>query len=301
MQKVFKVIFGILVGLIVIVAGLAFLARSRSQAALGKTYAVKVRPVTIPADAAAIAHGKHIAETRGCNDCHGRDYAGAKVIEDGAMGRLYGSNLTTGKGSKVAGFTDEDWVRAIRHGIGKDGRGLFIMPSMEYSQFSDEDLAAVIAFLKSVPAVDREPVATKYGPISQVLLALTPEKMIAAAALDHANLAPPAAIAKAPTVEYGRYVAASCMGCHGANFSGGKIEMGPPDWPLAANLTRHADGRMGQWTEQDFINVIRTAKRPDGTTLNPVMPAAFGGMDDVELKALWAFFKSLPPTAQGTR
>jgi cytochrome c553 len=301
MQKVFKVILVIFVGLIAIVAGLGFLARSRSQAALGKTYAVKVRPVTIPADAATIARGRHLAETRGCNDCHGRDYAGAKVIEDGAMGRLYGSNLTAGKGSKTTGFTDEDWVRAIRHGVGKDGRGLFIMPSVEYSHFSDEDLAAVIAFLKTVPAVDREPVAPAYGPISQILLTLSPEKMIAAAALDHANVAPPASIAKAPTVEYGRYVAASCMGCHGANFSGGKIEMGPPDWPMAANLTRHPDGRMGKWTEQDFISVIRTAKRPDGTGLNPVMPAAFGGMDDVELKALWAFFQSLPPVARGTR
>lgn len=301
MQKAFKIILGILVGLFVIIAGLGFLARTRSQAALGKTYAVKVRPVAIPADAATVARGRHIAETRGCNDCHGRDYAGAKVIEDGAMGRLYGSNLTPGKGSKVAGFTDEDWVRAIRHGVGKDGRGLFIMPSMEYSHFSDEDLAAVIAFLKTVPAVDREPVAPAYGPISQILLTLSPEKMIAAAALDHANLAPPVAIAKAPTAEYGRYVAASCMGCHGANFSGGKIEMGPPDWPLAANLTKHADGRLAKWTEQDFITVIRTAKRPDGTVLNPVMPAAFGGMDDVELRALWAFFQSLPPVAQGTR
>jgi mono/diheme cytochrome c family protein len=301
MQKAFKIILGILVGLFVIIAGLGFLARTRSQAALGKTYAVKVRPVAVPADAATVARGKHIAETRGCNDCHGRDYAGAKVIEDGAMGRLYGSNLTTGKGSKIIGYTDEDWVRAIRHGVGKDGRGLFIMPSVEYSHFSDEDLAAVIAFLKTVPAVDREPVAPAYGPISQILLTLSPEKMIAAATLDHPNVAPPASIAKAPTVEYGRYVAASCMGCHGANFSGGKIEMGPPDWPLAANLTKHADGRLGKWTEQDFINVMRTAKRPDGTALNPVMPAAFGGMDDIELKALWAFFQSLPPVAQGTR
>jgi len=301
MKKAFKVILGTLAGLIVILVGLGFFARGRSQAALGKTYAVTVRPLAIPADAATIGRGKHIAETRGCNDCHGHDYAGAKVIEDGAMGRLYGSNLTTGKGSKVAGFTDEDWVRAIRHGVGKDGRGLFIMPAVEYSHFSDEDLAAVIAFLKSVPPVDRDPVAPAYGPMTQILLTLAPEKMIAAAAIDHAHVAPPVSIAKAPTAEYGRYVATSCMGCHGANFSGGKIEMGPPDWPLAANLTPHADGHLGKWTEQEFISVVRTAKRPDGTTLNPVMPAAFGGMDDIELKALWAFFRSLPPVAQGTR
>ena len=70
---------------------------------------------------------------------------------------------------------------------------------------------------------------------------------------------------------------------------------------MAANLTPHPDGRLSKWSEQDFITAIRTAKRPDGSELNPVMPRGFGGMDDIELKALWAFFKSLPPAVQGTR
>lgn len=301
MQKVFKIILGVLAGLFVIVAGLGFFARTRSQAAIDRKYTVTVRPVAIPASAAAIAHGRHISQTRGCIDCHGADLAGGKVIEDGAMGRLYGSNLTPGKGSSVVGFTDEDWVRAIRHGVGKDGRGLFVMPSLEYAHFSDEDLGALVAYLKTLPPVDRERVATAYGPVSQILLTLSPEKMIAAGAIDHANLAPPVAVVKAPSAEYGRYLAAGCTGCHGSNFSGGKIEIGPPDWPLAANLTQHPDGRLTKWSEQDFMTAIRTAKRPDGTELNPVMPRGFGGMDDVELKALWAFFKTLPPAAQGVR
>lgn len=300
MQKAFKIILGTLFGLVVLIAGLGFLARYRSQVALKKTYPVAVRPVVIPTSAAALRQGRHIAETRGCNHCHGEDYAGGKVVEDGAMGRLYGSNLTKGKGSSTSAFTDEDWVRAIRHGVGKDGHGLFVMPAVEYSHFSDEDLGAVIAYMKSVPPVDRERVATAYGPISQILLALSPEKLIAAAVIDHANLAP-ASITKAATAEYGRYVAASCMGCHGPNFSGGKIAIGPPDWPMAANLTPHPEGHLAKWTEQDFITAMRTAKRPDGTTLNPVMPIAFGGMDDIELKALWVFFKTLPPAVQGVR
>ena len=301
MQKAFKIILGILVGLFVIIAGLGFLARTRSQAAINKTYAVTVRPVAIPTSATAIAHGRHIANTRGCIDCHGQDFGGAKVIEDGAMGRLYGSNLTKGKGSSISAFTDEDWVRAIRHGVGKEGRGLFIMPSLEYSHFSDEDLGALIAYMKTVPSVDRERVATAYGPVSQILLTLSPAKMIHAGQIDHANLAPPLAVAKAPNAEYGKYLAAGCMGCHGPNFSGGKIEVGPTDWPLAANLTQHPESRLTKWTEQDFMTAIRTAKRPDGSELNPVMPRGFAGLDDVELKALWAFFKTLPPAALGAR
>lgn len=301
MRRALKIILGIVVSLVVIAAGLGLWLRAKSQGALKKTYAVAVRPVTVPTDVAAVARGRHLAQTRGCIDCHGADLAGARVIEDGAMGRLYGSNLTPGKGSSVGGFTDEDWVRAIRHGVGKDGRGLFVMPSLEYAHFTDEDLGALVAFLRTLPPVDRERGATAYGPVSTVLLALSPEKMIAAEALVRAPVTAPAAIVKEPTADYGRYLAASCMGCHGPNFSGGKIEIGPPDWPLAANLTPHPDGRLSKWSEQDFITAVRTAKRPDGTELSPVMPRGFAGMDDVELKALWAFFQTLPPAAQGVR
>jgi cytochrome c553 len=189
--------------------------------------------------------------------------------------------------------------RAIRHGVGPDDRGLFVMPSEEYSHFSDEDLGALIAFLKTVPAVDRERVATELGPISRVLLA-TGKMKLAAETIDHAHLQPKT-ILVAATADYGRYVAHGCTGCHGANFSGGKIDIGPPSWPQAANLTPHASGNLAKWSEADFITAMRTAKRPDGTELDPVMPRAFGHMNDVELKALYAFFKSLPAVEKGAR
>lgn len=301
MRKLLGILGYIVLALAVVIAGLALLVRYRSQVALRKTYTVQVRPVSIPTDSAALEHGKHLAQTRGCIDCHGRDFAGAKVIEDGAMGRLYAPNITRGQGGRMTAFKDEDWVRAIRHGVGPDGLGLFVMPSVEYSHLSDEDLGSLIAYLKGVPAVDRERVPTQYGPVTRVLLTVSTNKMIAAAAIDHAHIAPPAAVVKGPTAEYGRYLAAACMGCHGPNFSGGKIDIGPPDWPKAANLTPHADGHLLKWSEQDFIAAIRTARRPDGSELNPVMPRGFGGMDDVELRALWAFFKTLPAVAHGVR
>jgi mono/diheme cytochrome c family protein len=299
MSRVLKISAYIAGGLAVVVAVGATGAVLGSNARLKKQHTVTPRAVAIPSDAAAIAHGKHLAETRGCNDCHGKDYAGNRVIEDGAMGRLHGPNLTRGKGGRVAGFKDEDWVRAIRHGVGPDGLGLFVMPSEEYAHFSDEDLGALIAYLKTIPSVDRERVPTELGPVSRVLLA-TGKMKLAAEVIDHPSVKPKS-IAPAVSVDYGRYVAASCMGCHGPNFSGGKIEVGPPSWPQAANLTPHADARLTKWSESDFLQVMRTAKRPDGTDLDPVMPRAFGQMNDVELKALWAFFKSLPATPLGAR
>lgn len=299
MPRILTVLGYTAVGLATVVAGAATFVYISSNAKLKQSFSVTPRPVAILTDATALARGKHLAETRGCNECHGKDYAGDKVIEDGAMGKVYGPNLTRGKGSRTAAFKDEDWVRAIRHGVGPDGRGLFIMPSEEYQHFSDPDLGALIGFLKSVPPVDRERVAIELGPVSRVLLTANKIKL-PAATIDHANVRP-AAVPTGVTVEYGRYVAAGCIGCHGPNFSGGKIEVGPPSWPEAANLTPHESGRLAKWSEADFLNVIRTGKRPDGTEVNPVMPRAFGRMDDTELKAMYAYFRTLPPLEKGTR
>jgi mono/diheme cytochrome c family protein len=215
------------------------------------------------------------------------------------MGTLHAPNLTKGKGGRIAGFKDEDWIRAIRHGVGPDQRGLFMMPSKEYVHLSDEDLGALIAYLKTVPAIDRDRMPLALGPVSRVLLA-TGKMKLAAEVIEHASVKP-ASVQPGITADYGRYVAATCVGCHGPNFSGGKIAVGPPNWPEAGNLTSHPGARVAKWTEGDFISVMRTARRPDGTELNPVMPRAFANMDDVELKALWSYFKTLPPVATGTR
>ncbi len=272
-----------------------------SNAVLRRTHAVTARPVAVPAatEAAALARGRHLAKTRGCADCHGADFGGAMVIDNGAMGQVAGPNLTRGRGGLPADYKDEDYVRAIRHGVARDGRGFFLMPSYEYSGFTDEDMGALVAFLKSVPPVDRPSQGVALGPIGRMLVA-TGKIKLAADQIDHANVKP-GTVRPAATVDYGRYVAASCTGCHGGNLSGGKIDIGPPDWPLAANLTPHPDGRLPKWSEADFFQALRTGRRPDGSEINPVMPRAFGGMDDTELRALWLYLRTLSPRPLGAR
>src|SRR4051812_22024425 len=297
MSRFLKILGRIIAVLLVVVVGAAAAVYFASNSKLKKTFSVTAKPVVLPTDAAALAQGKHMAETRGCNECHGADYGGNKVIDDPAMGRLFGPNLTKGKGSVTASFRDEDWIRAIRHGVAPDGRGLILMPSEEYSHFSDEDLGSVIAYLKTVPAVDRDSVPLAPGPVARALLVAGKLKL-AAEQIDHANLNPKF-VTPGPTVEYGKYLSVGCAGCHGPNFSGGKIDIGPPDWPHAANLT--PSGRLAKWTEADFLKTLRTSKRPDETEVNPVMPRSFGNMTDVELKALWAYFKTLPAVETGAR
>lgn len=290
-------------GLAVVVALLAAVAATVffvSNAKLKKRYVVDAKPAPIPAaNAAVLARGRHLADTRGCTDCHGADLGGAKVFENPAMGAVHAPNITRGAGGLPANWTDLDFVRAIRHGVAPDGRGLFLMPSMDYVVFSDADMGALLAYIKSVPAVDRVRGPVSLGPVARALTAVGKIKL-AAEVIDHANVIP-AVIDAGVTVDYGRYVAASCIGCHGPNFSGGKIDAGPPDWPPAANLTPHHDGRVAKWTEDDFLRAIRSGKRPDGTEINAAMPRAFARMDDIELKALWTFLKTIPAAATGAR
>lgn len=291
-------------GIAVLVAVIAVAAATVyfvSNAKLKKTYAVNAKPAPLPpaGDAAAIARGRHLSVTRGCSDCHGADLGGAKVFENPAMGAVHAPNLTRGAGGLPADWTDVDFVRAIRHGVARDGRGLFLMPSMDYAEFSDADMGALIAYVKSVPPVDRPRGPVALGPVARALTAAGKIKL-AAEVIDHANVKP-AVVAAGVTPDYGRYVAASCIGCHGPNFSGGRIDAGPPDWPAAANLTPHAEARLAKWSEEDFLRAIRSGKRPDGTEISPVMPRAFAQMDEIELKAVWTFLKTLPAVATGAR
>ena len=108
---------------------------------LDETYQVAVPTIEIPADPDAIFEGRRLATTRGCVDCHGPDLGGNIVVDDPMVGLISGSNLTSG--GVAARYDDAAWQRAIRHGIGFDGRPLFLMPSHEYYPMSDADLGAL--------------------------------------------------------------------------------------------------------------------------------------------------------------
>ena len=299
-KKILKIVISLLLAVVVVTVLAAGAVYWQSSDRLAQKYTVVVKPAPVhPVDAAALARGRHLAETRGCVECHGADYGGAKVVDDPAMGRLHGPNLTRGHGGLPADFTDADWERAIRHGVARDGRGLFLMPSTDYARFTTQDMSDLIAHLKSVPPVNRDRVPLSVGPVARALL-VAGKIRLAADEIDHKTLAP-SDVVPGVTVAYGHYLAASCTGCHGATLAGGRIDIGPPDWPPASNLTPHASGRLAKWSEADFMKALRTARRPDGSELNPVMPRVYANLSDVETKALWAYLQTLPALATGSR
>src|SRR5262245_51931576 len=110
-----------------------------SESRLNKHYEVRPAPLAIATDAAALERGRHIAAIRGCTDCHGSGLGGTVFLDDPMIGRFAASNLTRGNGGVGASYGDVDWLRAIRHGVRKDGKPLMVMPSGEFFGLSDPD------------------------------------------------------------------------------------------------------------------------------------------------------------------
>jgi mono/diheme cytochrome c family protein len=287
----------LLMCLVIAVSSIYLVSGSR----LGYAYQVEPAPVVIPVSEEAVATGRHIAITRGCVDCHGENLSGRVVMDDASFGRIVSANLTGGRGSRVNAFTEADWVRAIRHGIGPDNRGLVFMPSNEYFVLSDEDLGALIAYMKSVRPVHGESAVTRIGPVGRIRYLTGEVPLVAAELIDH-DATPPPAPPYGPTPEYGGYLAVSCSGCHGADYTGGDIPGVPSDWPPAANLTPDPSG-LGGWRQEDFARVLRTGQRPDGRQIDPAhMPWTFSRhFRDDEISALWRYFQSLEPRPMSDR
>jgi mono/diheme cytochrome c family protein len=268
---------------------------------LNRRYAVTPPALAVPADPAALARGQHIVQAVAkCGDCHGENLGG-RVFLDVPPFRLVAPNLTRGRGGVATEMGDADWVRAVRHGVGRDGRALVVMPARELIELEEADLAAIIAYVKSLPPADSDLPKTEFRLLGRVLLLAGALPAPDASVIDHA--APfPAPITRGVTVEYGRYLATvgGCVGCHGPGLSGGRVPGVPPDFPPAANIT--PSGPIGQWSEADFFRLLREGKRPNGAEINPFMPwQASGKMTDDEIRAVWQFLKSVPARPTGTR
>ena len=142
-----------LVGVAALVVGavVAVLAR-HGRAQDERRVEVAVAPCRCSADAASVERGGYLFRSRGCGDCHGSDGAGPS---SSTTARACSSARPTSRRRRAAssaGYTPVDWVRTIRHGVKPDGRPVMIMPSEEYNRFIDADLAAVVAYIRQLPA-----------------------------------------------------------------------------------------------------------------------------------------------------
>jgi mono/diheme cytochrome c family protein len=297
MNKLVKIVGGSLAVLAVgagIAAGAAVFLSERK---MNRIVDVAVAPVALAST--DLQRGEYLFVTRACTECHGKDGGGHVMVDDPKGGLLIRAPNITRGGSAVASYSDTDWLRLLRHGVKPSGRPAFFMPSEDYAQMADEDVAAMVSYIRSLPAT---PDKTADFRLPLVMKALYAFGVIqdSAEKIDHSRRAP----RRVPEDlrEKGAYVANVCSGCHGQGLAGGKIPGAPPAWPAAANLTSAPDAEMARYSSVEaFREMMRTGKRADGTPI-AVMPFEnFKAMDDTELDALFAFLKTLPPKASGSR
>ena len=261
-----------------------------TQARINKQYAVTPQFLPITADTAQLAYGARLTITKACQECHGENLGGRVFLDDPALGRVIARNLTEGKGGLPPDYEVADWVRALQHGVGRDGKPLLIMPSHEFTLLTGRDMAAIIAYARQVPPVDNELPDHQLKPLTYVLTALDKIPLLPAEMIDHERKLE-AEIKEDVTVEFGKYLSSACQGCHRADMKGG--EPIAPGFPVVANLT--SSGNVGKWTEEQFIHTLRTGKTPEGKELDPKdMPWPItAAYTDTELKALYLYLKSI--------
>jgi cytochrome c553 len=278
-------LFGVIVLFVVVFYVIAYF---NTQSRINKAYQVNVQHLAIPTDSASYTKGKHIAENRGCMGCHGANFASGRVFpaEGTPIGNIYAQNITSGKGGIQ--YTDDDWVRVIRHGLNKENKPLWFMPSNDICVISNEELAQLICFMKAQPPVDKEIPQKDIKPLGRVLTFLHKFPLLPAEVINHEAVYKDQ-ITPSITPAYGAYLSTVCQGCHGAHFEGAPAHS--KDEPNIPNLT--LNGPIAGWRENDFIKALRSGTKPDGQKLSVAMPWQIFTYTDDELKAIYAYLHQL--------
>lgn len=290
LKKVLKGFLIFFVAVIVLAGGYYTKAYFSTERRLNKVYEVTPQTFTIVPDSAMLAEGKRLSMVKGCQDCHSANLSGKILIDDPVMGRLVTTNLTRGEGGLPNDYGLTDWVLALKHGIRKDGKPLILMPSHEFTLLSEQDMKALIAYVAQVPAVDNVLPETNLGPVARILSDLGKFPLVPAEMIDHKRTLVKTVKAEV-SIEYGKYLSTSCQGCHKETMKGG--EAIAPGFPIVADIS--STGNPGKWTEEQFIETLRTGKTPEGKILKPEeMPWPMAKeLTDVELKALHKYLKSI--------
>jgi mono/diheme cytochrome c family protein len=294
MKKILKWL-GILVGaLLALVIVLVIVGTVRANGVLTKEWTYSADSIAIPTDSESIARGEYLVEHfMLCADCHGADLGGQDLFGDEGPGTLWAPNLTSGSGGIGGSYADADWLRSLRHGIRPNGENLIIMPAEFYTKVDAGEIGAVIAYLKTLPPVDRQIPARSLDLMPKAMLGLgvfPASELIPAYKINH-DAAPLVAPAPGVTVEYGEYRAEVCKACHGPDL-GGMVDGQTGD--ITPNLT--PGGELSGWTEANFLSTLRTGVTPSGHELDPMaMPwERVGGADAADLEAIWLYLQSVP-------
>lgn len=292
--------------LLVLITGISVTAAFRQNV----EYEAPYPEIKTTTDSAVIARGKHLAYSSAhCVDCHSTANAdsliklGLDVPLSGGfdfdigIGHIYSKNITPDTATGIGKYTDEELARALRYGVHPNGTVVFDF--MQFHNMSDEDLIAVLSFIRS-----QKPVNNKVPENSLDVMG----KLIKAFLVKPAGPTEdvPTKVVIDTSANYGRYLAnsvAECNGCHtkrdmsgafiGEPFGGGNefAEHGNP-LLVSPNLTPDSSSRIFAWSQEDFIKRFRMGKI---IPYSPMPWQSFGRMTDDELKAIYKYLQTLKP------
>jgi len=224
-----------------------------------------------------LADAERLGRVLGCFSCHGARLRGNKMFDEPNVGTIWAPDLTL----VAAHASDEQLARAIRQGIGTDGRSLFIMPSEIFQHLSDQEVAALIAMVRAQPRGGSETPGNSYGPIGRLGVVMGKFKTAPALVADYSTTEPGRV---GQQFEPGRRLAVLyCSSCHNADLSGKEVKPGEssPDLTIA-----------GAYDVPAFKTLLRTGKPASGKNLPLMGPTArsdLSHMTDEEIEQLHAY------------
>ena len=305
-----RILVGLVLVIVLLVAGVSLYVASRQRL----TFDAPLPAVAASTDSAVVERGRYVVrDLASCTICHGdpqqleQTRAGAEVPLSGGFefpippGKFYPPNITPDGETGIGRLSDGQIARALRHGVGHDGRAL--LPFMEMQGLSDEDLTAVVSYLRSQPPVHNLVPAHQYNLLGRVVKATVLANPVGP------KSTPPETSPSGATVENGRYLVesvANCWACHtqrnpntgqleGAHLGGGKMvdDTNPKRTWGAPNITSDpATGRLGKITEDEFIARMRAGRAIPGS---PMPWQGFQRLQEDDLRAIYRYLKSVAP------
>ncbi len=307
MKKVFKWLGYILLGIV----ALLLCAATYIQLAPMPTYEAKAPSLSIAADSARLAEGRRIVLTD-CAHCHRSadgKLGGDLWANDSQFGKMWTANITQHPTAGIKDYSDGELAYLLRTGIKRDGH--FAGPWMTFPLMSDEDVASVIAFLRS-DAPEVQPSENRQPPAELTFLGKMILKLFLKPTFEYPKQ-PITAPLPTDKIAYGRYLATGrweCFRCHSASFEtnddlnpeksvgffgGGNPVADKENKPVnSANITLDRETGIGAWTEAQFADAVRFGKRPDGKALSHLMPP-MSMLSEGEVSAIWAYLQTVPP------
>jgi mono/diheme cytochrome c family protein len=261
-------------------------------------------------DSTIIANGKYLFYGPAhCMECHGNKSIAQNTdsVPSGGfqfvlpIGVMTAPNITSDKEFGIGNFTDAQIARTLRYGVGSDSRAVFDF--MPFHNTSDEDLTAIISYIRTLPAEHVERPRVQLNTLGRVVTAFLLKPVGPAGPVEKK-------VERAVSVEYGKYLAhsvANCRGCHtnrdlmtgafiGKDFAGG-FKMDVPGKPgmflVSRNLTPDKEtGHIYSWSEEKFIQRFRQGKL---IADSPMPWGPFGKMSDDDLKAIYKYLNTVDP------